>query len=174
VQRDAAGKRDIGHAINRAFLTAHLLTANAKQAERAVIEAIEQWDPAEGTEEAFLLGAVKAAIGTRARYESSRPDNPRPAGLLLPTELQPVLDLAPQLRRCFVLRVLTGLPRQVCSPLLHLNASKMDQYTCAALEYLSAVTRRNDSLLACGTEPNAQLALLGNKPGWVEKMHSIS
>ena len=127
------------HAISRAFLTAHLLTANRKQAESAVLEAILHCDLEAGTEEAFLYRVAYAAIQVQVEYESSNVGEPVPAESLPPVELQAVLDLSPQLRRCFVLRVLVGLPRQVCARLLHLSVLIVDQYTCAALERLAGI-----------------------------------
>jgi DNA-directed RNA polymerase specialized sigma24 family protein len=130
------GKDATDHEIGRAFLTAHLLTANRKQAESAVMEAIRHWDSEEDTEEAFLQLVAYAAIQAQGEYEWSRADQPVPAESVLPVELQAVLDLAPQIRRCFVLRILAGLSRQVCARLLHLNIFTVDQYTWEALEYL--------------------------------------
>jgi hypothetical protein len=48
------GRNATDHTITKAFLTAHLLTANRRQAESAVLEAIERSDLKEDTEEAFL------------------------------------------------------------------------------------------------------------------------
>jgi DNA-directed RNA polymerase specialized sigma24 family protein len=129
------GRNATDHAISRAFLTAHLLTANQRQAEGAVLEAIQHSDLEEDTEEAFLQRVACAAIQAEGEYSSSA-DQPVPAEWLVPVELQAVLDLSPRLRRCFVLRTLVGLSRQVCARLLHLNILAVDQYTCEALEYL--------------------------------------
>jgi DNA-directed RNA polymerase specialized sigma24 family protein len=126
------------HAISRAFLAAHLLTANQEQAESAVLEAILHWEVEEETEEAFLHCVAHAAIETQVGYSSSS-DDPVAAESFLPVELQAVLDLLPQLRRCFVLRVLVGLSRQACARLLQLSVFNVDQYTCEALEYLAQV-----------------------------------
>ncbi len=46
--------------------------------------------------------------------------------------LRGVLNLSLPLRRCFVLRMLTGLPRQVCARMLNLNPMQVDRYACAA------------------------------------------
>lgn len=128
------GRNVTDRAIGRAFLTAHLLTANRNHAESAVLEAILHGD-LEDTEEAFLHRVTCAAIQAEGEY-STDVDQSVPAELLVPVELQAVLDLAPWLRRCFVLRILAGLSRAVCARLLHLNILTVDQYTCQALEYL--------------------------------------
>lgn len=131
-------ERDIEHTIGRAFLTAHLLTANATQAESAVVEAIESWHAHDETEQALLLRVVQAAVREPVGYAASlSSDKPDAAGSYLPVELQAVLRLSPQPRRCFVMRILAGLSRQVCARLLHLNTFKVDQCTRAAVKHLS-------------------------------------
>jgi hypothetical protein len=106
------------------------LGANAKQAESAVVEAINAWDPGEETEEALFHRVLIRTIQAPLEYETSTTS-------FVPLDLQPVLGLSPQLRRCFVLRVLARLSRQVCARLLHLTALQVDQRTYKALESLS-------------------------------------
>jgi len=121
--------------LNRAFLAAHLLTGGSERAECAVMEAIASWSPDQSDDELFeqvLRAAVRGTVGDGQSFPN-RVDLP---GAALPAELQAVLRLAPQLRQCYVLRVLAGLPRQSCASLLHLSAQQVDQYTCAALECL--------------------------------------
>jgi DNA-directed RNA polymerase specialized sigma24 family protein len=168
------GKRATDHAISRAFLTAHLLTANREQAESAVLEAILHWDLEEGTEEVFLHRVACAAIQAQVEYESSNAGEPAPAELLLPVELQAVLDLSPQLRRCFVLRVLVGLSRQVCARLLDLSVLIVDQYTCAALEHLAGVGCPSLIPVPRGETLDTQLELLGIQRFRVEEKHSVA
>jgi hypothetical protein len=129
------GQNATDRAISRAFLTAHLLTANRRQAESAVLEAILHSDLEQDTEEAFLHRVACAAIQAESEYSSSV-DQPVQSEWLVPVELQAVLDLSPRLRCCFVLRILAGLSRPICARLLHLNILAVDQYTCEALEYL--------------------------------------
>jgi len=151
------GRRATDHGIGKAFLTAHLLTANRKQAENAVLEAILHWDLDQGTEEAFLHRVAHAAIRAQDECESSGAD-------CLPLELQAVLDLSPRQRRCFVLRVLVGLSRQACARLLHLDIFHVDRYTCEALKYLPQRCDPADS----------QLELLGIQRFRVEEKHAIA
>jgi hypothetical protein len=101
--------------INRAFLAAYLLTGGAEQAERAMMEAIALWSPGQSDNELFELVLPAAVEGTAGDVEeipngADSPDTP------LPAELQAVLRLAPQLRQCYVWRVLVGLPRLACPP----------------------------------------------------------
>jgi hypothetical protein len=122
--------------IARAFLTAHLLTAISEQAERVTREAINSWNPDEETEEVLFGNVLHASTRVPAgRSSSSKLDA---AGSNLPMELQSVLKLEPQLRRCFVLRILVGLPTPVCAGLLHLPSRRVDEYTCAALRCLGS------------------------------------
>ena len=55
----------------------------------------------------------------------------------LPNELKAVLRLAPQPRRCYVLRILAGLPAQACARLLSLQSDTVEAYTCDALQSLA-------------------------------------
>ncbi len=54
----------------------------------------------------------------------------------LPIELRRVLKLAPELRICFVLRILVGLPAQVCAQILHLGIRRINQYSLTAIKSL--------------------------------------
>jgi len=133
---DQDGLRDSRQdTIVRAFLSAHLLTGSAELAEEAVSEAVERWNPCGETEDVLFLGALRAAVRNRAGYESRQPDC---AGAFrLPEELRAVLSLDPQVRCCFVLRLLAGLSRQDCARLLHVTAREVDRSTCAALKNLA-------------------------------------
>jgi DNA-directed RNA polymerase specialized sigma24 family protein len=133
-----------GHVTSRAFLAAHLLTANAEQAESAVMEAIASWDPDDDCEEALFERVLNIALRGQP---SDVPDSP---ASFLPAELQAVVHLSPQLRRCFVLRILVGLSRQACARLLHWESRQVDQYTSAALKVLPFLTGR----------PNAEVEYL--------------
>jgi hypothetical protein len=129
---------DIEHTISKAFLTAHLLTASTEQAESATMEAIDSWNSDEETGEALFRSVLDAAVRVQMRHVSSSSNQCDMAESYLPVELQAVLRLAPQLRRCFVLRILVGLPPQVCARLLHLHSRRVDWYACAALEFLGS------------------------------------
>jgi hypothetical protein len=121
--------------VDRALLTAHLLTGNLQQAEKATLDAIESWNPGEEPEQVLFENVLNAAARVQAE---PRPNNIDSSGSYLPNDLIAVFRLAPQLRRCFVLRILVGLPVKVCARLLHLQAGQVDEYTCAALQCLAA------------------------------------
>jgi len=125
-----------GSVIDRAFLAAHLLTGSLEQAESAVLEAIASWTPSAG-EDALLERVLHAAVRGTAE-DAHSPANDAP-GTYLPAALQAVLRLEPLPRHCYVLRVLVGLPRQVCASLLRLSFERLDHFTCAALKCLPVV-----------------------------------
>jgi hypothetical protein len=122
--------------ISRAFLTAHLLTGNAAQAERVTLKAIGSWNPEEESEELLFQNVFDAAVRLPVKLK------PEAASAYLPAELNAVLCLAPELRCCFVLRVLMRLPSQVCARLLDLHSDTVDNYTCAALRCLGTAASR--------------------------------
>jgi DNA-directed RNA polymerase specialized sigma24 family protein len=130
---------DIEDTISRAFLTAHLLTASTEQAESATMEAIDSWNPDEQTSEVLFRSVVDAAARAHVKHAPSISNKSGVAESYLPVELRAVLRLTPQLRRCFVLRVLAGLSPQVCAQLLHLHSRRVDRYACAALECLGGL-----------------------------------
>jgi hypothetical protein len=119
--------------IDRALLTAQLLTGSLEQAEKAVLEAIDWWNPSEEPEVLFHR-VVEAA----ARQSQEVPASSEASRLHLPNELKAVLRLAPQPRNCFVLRILLGLGTQGCARLLRSNSKQVEDYTRAALQGLAA------------------------------------
>jgi len=123
-------RRDLERAVGMALRTAHLLTASIQQAERAVLEAIDAFDPDRHTGEALFRKAIRAAIQLPSSQSTS-------VESFEPLELRAVLGLPDNLRRCFVLRVLAALPRPACARLLNLTAGAVDDYTCAALQRLA-------------------------------------
>ncbi len=122
--------------LDRAFLTAHLLTGDLRQAEEATLDAIDSWRPGEEPEALLFQNVLDAAA--RAHVEpNASPDASAP---YLPDELKAVLRLAPPLRRCFVLRILAGLSTKACARLLGLHGDMVERYTCDALQCLARGT----------------------------------
>ena len=116
--------------LSRLFLTARLLAGSPDAAEQAAMVGIDAWNPDEETEDALFARVVEAA----ARGEIEGAD--KAAGSELPKELQAVMTLAPEPRRCFVLRVLEGLPANACAALLGISTEQVSDYTCSALQTL--------------------------------------
>jgi DNA-directed RNA polymerase specialized sigma24 family protein len=137
MQTSAAGSqpsRDIEQTVTRAFRTAHLLTASTRQAESAVLEAIDSFDPDVDTAESLFQNAILAAVRCPSSESQSNES-------FEPLELQAVLNLSENLRRCFVLRVLLGFSRSACGRLLNMTVATVNEYTCAALQRLAGVDR---------------------------------
>ena len=129
--------------ISRAFYAAHLLTGSIQQAERAVLEAIDSFDPHHGNGETLFRNALQAAVQNAITpMLAADTKSSEAVGVCLPAELQAVLDLAPDLRRCFVLRALVGLSRRASALILRLSARRVDEYTCAALRCLAGFNSR--------------------------------
>jgi hypothetical protein len=112
---------------------AHLLTGNIDQAERATMEALDSWNPDRQTGAMLFRSVLDAAARAEIKDAAGRP------GSCFPGELRAVLGLEAQPRRCFVLRVLVGLPVEACARLLHLDSRQVERYTCAALQCLAPV-----------------------------------
>ncbi len=132
----------IENTIGMAFRAAHLLTASVHLAESAVLRAIDSFDPDGDSEETLFQSVMHAAVqGAIEARLSSASNQSASTGSFVPVELQSVLDLSQNLRRCFVLRVLVGMSRRDCARLLGLNTRSVDQHTCAALQCLANLDR---------------------------------
>jgi hypothetical protein len=130
-------KQSCKRTIGKAFLAAYLLTASTERAETAVMEAIVAWDPKDENEDTLFRRVLDAAVHDRSSGVAPRVNTGDPAETSLPPELQGVLSLSSQLRRCLVLRTLVGLSRQACAGMLDLNGRRVDRYTTGALERLA-------------------------------------
>ena len=132
--------RSIAHTLDGCFLIAHLLIGEAAQAEQAVMEAIDLWDPDEEGENQLLQLTLRTAIKTYTVISRSGLNEECCADSSLPIELRRVSELPPDLRRCFVLRILAGLSSEVCAQILHFGVRQVDQYCCDAMKSLTALT----------------------------------
>jgi hypothetical protein len=134
----AVSNRVIANILSRSFLTARLIIGNTTQAEKAVLEAINVWNPDEEDEEQLFLITLRAAVQSQITAPSAVSNDECTADFRLPVELFRVLELSPEIRRCFVLRVLVGMPSNVCAQILHADIRQLDQYCCVAMRKLSA------------------------------------
>ena len=126
-------KRLLERTLAKAFHAAHLLTASLRQAEAAVLEAIDRFDPNRDTDETLFRYALRASVEAPAEHQEE--STPR----LLPPELQRVLNLAREFRHCFVLRILVGMSMQACAELLGFNVRSVEEYTCTAMQRLAGL-----------------------------------
>jgi hypothetical protein len=124
--------------VAKAFFTALLLTQSPQRAEAAVMESIHLLNPDEPFDEAILCGVIPFSIGMSNGALPVSPEELEEAFTALPPELHGVLSFSPDLRRCFVLRILLQFPRESCARILDLNTDRIDQYTCEALCSLPA------------------------------------
>ena len=127
--------------LDRAFLTAHLLTGRRELAEAAIQEAIDSWDPEDEGLEMLSERVLRAAL--RESGEDPEIVTSEPA---LPDELEAVLQLSPRFRQCIVLRVMLGRSRDACAGLLGLAPERVDDDTCAALQCLAEQQLTGSSL----------------------------
>ena len=132
-------KQDLKQVLGRVLVAAHLMTGNLEHAEQAVLEAIERWSPDEGTEDEFFNDEFfNNVIREAARMDASpEPPERMVPRHYLPDELKAVLRLEPQLRSCFVLRNLAGLPSRDCAGLLRLLPGEIDEHNVCALRLLA-------------------------------------
>jgi DNA-directed RNA polymerase specialized sigma24 family protein len=130
-------RADLGHELDRAFLTAHLMTGNREQAEVAVLEAISSWDPESGTREILFEEVLRAAVRNPEAYASPGWKEKLAGEPALPAELQAVLRLSPRYRQCVVLRILLGRSREACARLLGFPPEGVDDCVCRALRSLA-------------------------------------
>ncbi len=135
-----AAPQDLHHLVGKAFLTALLLTGSAERAEAAIFQANGVLRPGNTPGGALLREAVNAAIEPRIETLEQSEDLER-ASSMLPFELRRVLHLPTDLRHCFVLRFLVGLPREVCARLLHLEIRQVDERARAAMLELPTIQR---------------------------------
>ena len=133
---------DLHKAVDKAYITALLLTASAKRAEAALLAATRAaiFDSAPG--EVLIRGAVNAAVEPPSETSEQLPEDLEHASSMLPFELRRVLHLSQALRQCFVLRFLVGLPREVCARLLHLEIRQVDERARAAMSELPTMRNR--------------------------------
>jgi hypothetical protein len=122
--------------IQRSLVTAYLLLGDISQAENATLEAIEFWKPESG-EQALFLGVLDAALRRLRLSLRSEPIDAPGAEFWLPVELRSVLRLPRALRICYVLRVLVGLPAEVCHQIPGIEPGCVDRQAVVAILALS-------------------------------------
>ncbi len=121
--------------VARTFVTALLLTGSTQRAEAAVLETIEATSLREMSAGTLLEGTVSASLaGQIAGHQIDLGD---PAISSLPVELRNVLNLPAECRRCFVLRVLLGLPHEVTARMLQTGTSQIDELLSIATRTLT-------------------------------------
>ncbi len=130
--------------LSEAFHVALLLTGSTKLAEAAVLDSIQSADAHRIAGTGLLGETIKAAIQVSKVHREWSVFDASPA---LPVELRSVMHLSPELRYCFVTRVLAGLTLEVCAGLLEMEPEEIMEGTCAAIEQLAmAATSRTENV----------------------------
>ena len=122
--------RSLTSILGKYFWAAYLLTGNAAGAERVVRQAIDLWDCDEGNCEQLLHATVRMAARNSLKCNCD-------VDRILPAELCRVAELSPDLRSCFVLRMLLGLPSSTCAHILDMPISRIEQHSRDAVMTLS-------------------------------------
>jgi hypothetical protein len=131
--------------LSRAFHTTLVLTGSAEQSEAAVLESIRCLDlDDDAPGEKLIRGALRAAIARQREIVEQEPGDFDYALSLLPAELRRVLRLPTDSRNCFALRVLAGLPRNVCAPLLNLERRQVDEAAGVAAQLLASIAQEEE------------------------------
>ena len=141
--------------LSRSFLTARLLTGNIAQAETAVMEAISLCNPEQENAEEFYRITLRAALQMHMIAAAAESHEECCTDSQLPIELRRVLELSPELRRSFVLRILAGLPAHVCAQILHLEIRQLNQYCREAMRTLTALDSPQTFSMAASFSRNA-------------------
>lgn len=124
--------------ISQLFFLALLITGDVAMAESALVASVDLLDAEMPAGHAAGLDEVKRAVMRSSvvltrQTQELRTETPAP----LPLELQPLLRFDPDLRCCFVLRILSGYSNRDCALLLNLEAEDVETLVQTALMSLS-------------------------------------
>ena len=124
--------------LGRVFTTALMLTASVEQAEAAILDGIRALDPGRLSDERLFLGTIEAALAPQRNGPRLSEDLSR-ASATLPAELRSILQLPVNLRHCFVLRILAGLPSEVCAQLVNLETRCVEEAAGRGAQALAGI-----------------------------------
>lgn len=136
---------ETSEAVQRVFFAALLLTGSAARAERAIREGIAEMGMDKVSGEAVLHATVRAAIAPRVSRRRERFGRQDLTSSSLPRELRRVLLLPMDLRHCFVLRLLVGLPLSECSRLLRTEVRQVERNTVSAAVALASIRKQEEA-----------------------------
>jgi hypothetical protein len=127
----------VRNALDTAFSTALLLGGSTKMAKAAVFAAIESSEDV--SQSSLVIETAKSLV--RRRKNSEHPPDVRAR---LPFELGRLFLLDPIWRDSFVLRILVGLPPEVCAGILEVSVPELEEALFRALEELPHLEKRKD------------------------------
>jgi len=125
-------------ALDTAFSVALLLGGSTKMAEAAVFDAIESSEDV--SQSSSLLIETAKSLVRRRKNAARRLD----VCALLPFELGRLFLLDPMGRDSFVLRILAGLPPEVCAGILEVSVPELEEALFRALQELPHLEKRED------------------------------
>ncbi len=137
---------EITDTLAKTFITSILLTRSAKRAEIAMLEGIESSDF--GTEPGMrmLFASIAASVDAEFLLPEPQSQEIEEASSILHAGLRPLLRLPANLRRCFVLRYLAALPREVCARFLQVTLARVDEFSCAAVRELARLAEGEEGV----------------------------
>jgi hypothetical protein len=127
--------------LSRIFVAAYLLTGSAACAETAMLDSIQGLPLDANIAGRLSWKTVVAAIMRKKSHLPCKVEEPDDAVLGLPVELRRVARLTPNLRQCFVLRILMAMPRLYCAGLLNIEPDQVDATSYVAAQELAKLVR---------------------------------
>jgi hypothetical protein len=135
-------EEELTGALDSVFLAALLITGDMDAAENAVVDGIAALN-GRTSSDGFLQATLKAAI-ERGEHRSDKSKGIVPA---LPLELRRVLLLNPEIRACFVLRGLLGMPSETCSQILGIPIQQIGHSVSDAMQQLAMLCKHDQSCM---------------------------
>jgi hypothetical protein len=123
--------------IENAFIVGLLLTGSIEQAERAIVDSVHCSETEDVCGQRVFRRVVQWAVDPQEQRSCRVIDEA--SVRILPFELGCVLHLPPDLRHCYVLRILVGLSPKVCAWLLHTDVEQISQRTQSAVNGLAQI-----------------------------------
>ena len=123
--------------IENAFIVGLLLTGSIEQAERAIVDSIHCSETEDVCGQRVFRRVIQWAVDPQEQRSCRVTDEA--SVRILPFELGCVLHLLPDLRHCYVLRILVGLSREICAWLLHTDVEQVSQRTQSAVNGLAQI-----------------------------------
>lgn len=123
----------IRETIENAFIVGLLLTGSIERTEIAILESVRLSCPDNLFGEKLFRRVIHCSLEMESDFSIKRWTELNHALSILPFELRCVLVLPQDIRHCFVMRILLGLPREVCAWLLHIDIPQVNQRTQTAV-----------------------------------------
>jgi len=128
--------------LSMAFALTLMLTASVEDAKEAIEASVRLLDRDDYVEEDLVSAVARTALASENIAGNPVREKVLAAKQLLPAELRRVMCLPRNLRLCFVLRMLAGLPRSVCANLLNLEIAQVNDQTSLAMVELANLSVR--------------------------------